>query len=380
MFHSLSLYLAYSAPFFKFLKLALPTPHDADALSLRGCSCCGLVPDPTTSAPGGDDCPAWTRLQVRAANELRTVRVSAAVLSSHAAESAPPPLCGYRLPLVVPEHPWDGRATRPPLANVAAKSTSGISVPSCGSPTRLGLWQLRPNYPLGALTKECAATRARSPPVTTLRPSDHSNWRYPPAPRGRFESAEQSCLPLGPVRLSIGTDAAVPRTHDIPSVPCSRAFATTGAPPTISCPLPAPLGTPGHQALRVRGVDRLTTVSCRFRATSLSQIGSGAMASAQCQHLLPRVAPRRVYATAITTPRQQSRQLPFGSHVIPPSKSAMSPFAATHGAQTWALQPGPLQAAPTRRRTRSSKQVSSGGVVREESGKQASRADYVGSI
>ena len=58
----------------------------------------------------------------------------------------------------------------------------------------------------------------------------------------------------------------------------------------------------------------------------------------------------------------------FGSHVIPPSKSAMSPFAAMHGAQTWALQPGPLQAAPTRWRTRSSKQVSSGGAVRAGSG------------
>src|SRR6266540_2968238 len=70
-----------------------------------------------------------------------------------------------RLPssTVVPEHPWDGRATRPPLANVAAKSTSGIYVPSRGSPTHLGLWQLRPNYPLGALTKECAATRCTKP-------------------------------------------------------------------------------------------------------------------------------------------------------------------------------------------------------------------------
>lgn len=157
----------------------------------------------------------------------------------------------YRLPLVVPEHPWDGRATRPPLANVAAKSTNGMSVPSCGSPTRLGLWQLRPNYPLGALTKE----RMCSDTVHGARPSPPSGRRtipigaIRPAPRGRFESAEQSCLPLGPVRLSIGTDAAVPRTHDIPSVPCSRAFATTGALPTISCPLPAPLGTPGHQAL-----------------------------------------------------------------------------------------------------------------------------------
>jgi len=130
-------------------------------------------------------------------------------------------------------NPWDGRAIRPPLANVAAKSTIGISVPSCGSPTRLGLWQLRPNYPLGALTKECAATRC-------TKPARH----HPPAV-GPFELALsaprhvdalslQSCLPLGPVRLSIGADAAVPRTHDIPSVPSSRAFATTGAPPTIS--------------------------------------------------------------------------------------------------------------------------------------------------
>jgi len=91
------------------------------------------------------------------------------------------------------------------------------------------------------------------------------------------------------------------------------------------------------------------------------------MAGAQCQHLLPQVALRRVYATAITTSRQQSRQLPFGSHVIPPSKSAMSLFAATHGHRPGPCRHGPLQAAPTRRRTRSSKQVSSGGVVRAES-------------
>ena len=309
MFHSLSLYLAYSAPFFKFLKLALPTPHDADALSLRGCSCCGLVPDPTTSAPGGDDCPAWTRLQVRAANELRTVRVSAVVLSSHAAESAPPPLCGYRLPLVVPEHPWDGRATRPPLANVAAKSTSGISVPSCGSRTRLGLWQLRPNYPLGALTKECAATRwheARPSPPSDRRTITIGAIR--PAPRGRFESAEQSCLPLGPVRLSIGADAAVPRTrHPVGSVfTCVRDY-RRAANDLLSTPC-----SPRHPRApraRVRGVDRLTRCPVAFERRHSRKFSLGAMASAQCQHLLPRVAPRRVYATAITTPRQQSRQL-----------------------------------------------------------------------
>jgi hypothetical protein len=91
------------------------------------------------------------------------------------------------------------------------------------------------------------------------------------------------------------------------------------------------------------------------------------MASAQCQHLLPRVAPRRVYATAITTPCRQSRQLHSDpTYFLRPT--ARSPFAAMHGAQTWALQPAPPQAAPTRRRTRSSKQVSSGGVVRAESG------------
>ncbi len=101
----------------------------------------------------------------------------------------------------------------------------------------------------GSYERTCSDT------VHEARPSTPSGRRtipigaIRPAPLGRFESAEQSCLPLGPLRLSIGTDAAVPRTHDIPSVPCSRAFATTGAPPTISCPLPAPLGTPGHHAL-----------------------------------------------------------------------------------------------------------------------------------
>ncbi len=290
--------------------MALPTPHDADALSLRGCSCCGLLPDPTTSAPGGDDCPAWPRLQVRAANELRTVRVSAAVLSSHAAESAPPPLCGYRLPLVVTEHPRDGRAIRPPLANVAAKSTSGISVPSCGSPTRLGLWQLRPNYPLGALTKECAATRCTK------------SARHHPPTVGPFElalSAPRHVDPLslrsrvasrsGQCAFPSANEAAVPCTHDIPSVPCSRAFATTGAPPTISCPLPAPLGTPGHHALESAESTASRRCPVAFERRHYRKVGSGAIASVQCQRLLPRVAPRFVYATAITTPCQQSRQL-----------------------------------------------------------------------
>ena len=161
----------------------------------------------------------------------------------------------------------------------------------------------------GSYERMCSDT------VHEARPSPPSGRRtipigaIRPAPRGRFESAKQSCLPLGPVRLSIGTDAAVPRTHDILSVPCSRAFAASGAPPTISCPLPAPLGTPGHHALESAESTASRRCPGRFRATSLSRISSGAMASAQCQHLLPRVAPRRVYATAITTPRRPSRQV-----------------------------------------------------------------------
>ena len=215
----MSLYLAYSAPFFKFLKLALPTPHDADALSLRGCSCCGLVPDPTTSSPR-----RATTVRpglVSKFGRLMNYRPSGFPQpSSHAAESAPPPLCGYRLPLVVPEHPWDGRAIRPPLANVAAKSTSAISVPSCGSRTRLGLWQLKPNYPRGALTKECAATRCTKP--TRHHPPNVGPFKLAlSAPRhaGTLTLRNRGCLPLGPVRLSIGADAAAPRTHDIPWVP-----------------------------------------------------------------------------------------------------------------------------------------------------------------
>ena len=218
----------------------------------------------------------------------------------------------------------------------------------------------------GLLRKNVQRHGARSPPVTTLRPSDHSNWRYPPRARGPFESAEQSCLPLGPVRLSIGTDAAVALTHDIPSVPCSRAFVTTGAPPTISCPLPAPLSTSGHH-----------TVSCRFRANSLSLIQVGrhrkralseppatSCAAARLRNRDNHLASRVV--NCIRIPRNSSvqiRYVPFRRH-----------------AQTWALQPGPLQAAPTRWRTRSSKQVSSGGLYAQSLAMQASRADYVGSI
>lgn len=177
-----------------------------------------------------------------------------------------------RHPLLAPERPLDGRVDRPPLANVAAKSTSGIYVPSCGSPTRLGLWQLRPNYPLGALTKECAATRRTKPArhnPPTVRPL---KLALPAARRRRFESEWHSAPSSASAPFHRHWRGAFLHTtpvRSVPSftrVPVSRRT-TTDLFTSIRSPLPARL----HLTIQSECAELTASRLCRTAPTSAAR-------------------------------------------------------------------------------------------------------------